>query len=185
MKRAFLIHGWGGRPDHGFFPWLGVELERRGYAVSIPEMPGSDTPVLERWVPFVEELVGTPDNDTLVVGHSMGGQAALRFLERLPDGLRVGKVILVAPVIDAIMGMSASEEAVARPWLDRRFDWEKIGRSVDAIVGIFSDDDRWIPIESEALVRVLGGGTTTVLSARGHFSGDEACRDLPEILNYL
>ncbi|OGL95212.1 hypothetical protein A2348_02735 [Candidatus Uhrbacteria bacterium RIFOXYB12_FULL_58_10] len=27
MKRAFVIHGWDGTPDHGFFPWLRDESE--------------------------------------------------------------------------------------------------------------------------------------------------------------
>lgn len=184
MKRAYLIHGWGGTPEHGFFPWLKTELEARGYAVEAPVMPEADAPAYEKWVPFLEERVGTPDEDTLLVGHSMGGQAALRFLERLPDGGRVGTVILVAPVTDAIKGMSESEEAVARPWLDRPLDWAKIGRSADSIVGIFSDTDRWIPTEGEALVRGAGG-KTVVLHGRGHFSGDEGCHDLPEALNYL
>ncbi len=184
MKRAYLIHGWSGTPEHGFFPWLKRELEARGYAVEAPAMPDADAPAYEKWMPFLETLVGTPDEQTLLVGHSMGGQAALRFLERLPDGARVGTVVLVAPVIDRIKGMSPAEELVARPWLERPLDWAKIGRSVDAIVGIFSDNDRWIPTEGEALVRELGG-KTMMLHGRSHFSGDDGCHDLPELLDAL
>ncbi len=185
MKRAYLIHGWGGTPTHGFFPWLRRELEARGYAVEAPVMPDADAPTYETWVPFVESLVGTPDGETLIVGHSMGGQAALRHLERLPEGARVGTVILVASVVETILGMGAEEEAVARPWLGRSFDEAKIRRSVDSLVGIFSDDDRWIPLSSEAFVREEFGATTLVLPSRGHFSGDDGCVDLPEILTFL
>jgi len=87
-------------------------------------------------------------------------------------------------VIDRIKGMSPAEELVARPWLERPLDWAKIGRSVDAIVGIFSDNDRWIPTEGEALVRELGG-KTMMLHGRSHFSGDDGCHDLPELLDAL
>lgn len=154
MKRAFLIHGWGGTPEHGFFPWLRRELESRGYAVEAPNMPDADAP------------------------------AALRMLERLPAGTKLGRVILVAPVIDQILAMSPEEEVVARPWLDRPLAWDRIGGATDALIGIFSDDDRWIPVEGEALVRAAGG-QTLALKGRGHFSGGEGCHDLPELLNYL
>jgi predicted alpha/beta hydrolase family esterase len=185
MKRAYLIHGWSGRPEHGFFPWLKRELEGRGYVVFDPQMPDTDAPALGTWVPFVERLVGEPDDETLIVGHSMGGQTALRYLERLLEGARVGKVALVAPVVEAILDMSPEEEAIARPWLDRAFDDAKIRRSAASIVGIFSDDDRWIPLSSERIVRERFGGKTVVLSKRGHFSGDDGCRKLPELLEFI
>ena len=25
-KRVFIVHGWGGHPDEGWFPWLSSEL---------------------------------------------------------------------------------------------------------------------------------------------------------------
>lgn len=185
MKRAYLLHGWGGNPAHGFFPWLKHELEARGYAVFAPELPDAHAPSYEAWVPFVESLIGVPDAETLIVGHSMGGQTALRYLERLPEGERVGKAVLVAPVVEAISDMSAEDEAVARPWLARTFDADAIRRSVGSLVGLFSDDDPYIPLSSEAIVREEFGGMTQVFPARGHFSGDDGCEDLPEILPYL
>lgn len=185
MKRAYLIHGWGGRPTHGFFPWLKAELENRGYAVEVPLMPDADAPRFETWVPFLESLIRAPNGDTLVLGHSMGGQAALRYLERLPEGERVGTVALVAPVVETITGMSADDEIVARPWLSRPFDADKIRRSALSLVGIFSDDDPFIPLSSEELIREEFGAMTQVFPARGHFSGDGGCVELPEILPYL
>lgn len=185
MKRAYLIHGWGGSPEGGLLPWLKGELEARGYVVDAPQMPDATEPAFEKWVPFLEERVGVPDDETLIVGHSMGGQAALRLLERLPEGTRVGTVALVAPVIETILGMGADDARVARPWLDRAFDAEKIRRSVRSLVGIFSDNDRYIPLTSEAIVREQFGARTVVLSNRGHFSGDEGCRELSELLPFV
>ena len=28
MKRVFIIHGWDGYPEEGWFPWLKEELEK-------------------------------------------------------------------------------------------------------------------------------------------------------------
>lgn len=185
MKRAFLIHGWSGTPEHGFFPWLKAELESRGYVVEAPLMPNPSEPAFETWVPFLESVVGTPDAETIVVGHSMGGLAALRFLERLPEGSTIGKAILVAPVVNTIENMDLMEELVARPWLDRPFDDAKIRRFADKIVGIFSDDDPYILLTSEEIVRNRFGAKTIVEHAKGHYSGDDGTTELPTILQFI
>lgn len=185
MRRAYLIHGWSGSTARGFFPWLKAELESRGYAVEAPQMPNADAPSYETWVPFLESLIGTPDAETVIVGHSMGGQAALRFLERLPDGASIGKVILVAPVVDTIEGMDLMDELVARPWLDRPFDAAKIRRFSDNIVGIFSDDDPYILLTSEEILRNRFGAKTIVEHAKAHFSADTGTKEVPVILEYI
>jgi len=148
-------------------------------------MPDPSTPTFEKWVPFLESLVGTSDAETVVVGHSMGGLAAVRFLERLPEGAKIGKVILVAPVVNTIENMDLMEELVARPWLDRPFDDAKIRRFADKIVGIFSDDDPYILLTSEEIVRNRFGAKTIVEHAKGHFSGDDGTTDLPTILQFI
>ena len=185
MKRAILIHGWSGSPFNGFFPWLKTELEGRGYVVEAPIMPDADEPVFEQWVPFLESLVGTPDEETIIVGHSMGGQAALRFIERLPEGSTIGRVILVAPVVTTIENMGLMEELVARPWLDRPFSDAKIRRFADKIVGIFSDDDPDILLTSEEIARNRFGAKTVVEHAKAHYSEDTGTTEVPVILEYI
>lgn len=185
MKRAYLIHGWSGTPDRGFFPWLKRELESRGYTVEVPRMPDADAPDYDKWVPFIESLIGTPDSETLLVGHSMGGQTALRWLERLPEGAVVGKIVLVAPVVETIAGMSVEDEIVARPWLRRPFDDVAIRRFGNRVVGIFSDNDPYIPLSSEALLRERFGMRTMVEHAKGHFSESDGTVEVPAILNAI
>ncbi len=38
-KRAFIIHGWGGKPDEHWLPWLAGELEKNGFDVIVPAIP--------------------------------------------------------------------------------------------------------------------------------------------------
>ena len=96
MKRVFIVHGWGGRPDEAWFPWIKKELEDKGYKVFIPAMPETDEPKMELWIPFLSQLVGKPDLNTFFVGHSIGCQAIIRYLETLPEGVKIGGAVFVA-----------------------------------------------------------------------------------------
>ena len=83
MKRVILIHGWGGFPDNHWFPWLKQELASRGFQVIVPEMPNNEEPEIEAWVAKLSEAIGEPDDDTYLIGHSIGCQTIMRFLEKI------------------------------------------------------------------------------------------------------
>ncbi len=80
MKRVIIIHGWEGKPESNWFPWLRNELEKRGVKVEVPEMPDTDHPKESEWVPHLANIIDTPDEHTVLVGHSLGGITILRYL---------------------------------------------------------------------------------------------------------
>lgn len=183
QKRVYLIHGWGGKPEGGFRQWLKRELESRGYEVHPLAMPDADTPRIEQWIPFLLSTIQTPDENTILVGHSMGCQAILRYLEALPEGSRVGKVVLVAGFIERLTDLDAEEQVVAKPWLETPINFEKVRRAAQEIVAFFSDNDRWVPIENERAMRDKLGARTIVEHARGHWSDTEdRITEVPTIL---
>ena len=50
MKKVFIVHGFGGMPNGGWFPWLMKELATKDtFACSLP-MPGTDLPILDEWI---------------------------------------------------------------------------------------------------------------------------------------
>lgn len=91
-RRAFIIHGWSGSPGEGWLPWLGRELEQRDFSVVRPAMPSTDAPKINAWVEHLRDIVGFVDAHTYFVGHSIGCQTILRYLETLPRDSRVGGV---------------------------------------------------------------------------------------------
>ena len=97
MSRVFIIHRWSGSPDKDWVPWLAEMLREKGYEVITPTMPDTDKPRIEPWVKKLKDTLGKPRHDDVLIGHSIGCQTILRFLERLKEGNRVRKVILVAP----------------------------------------------------------------------------------------
>ena len=83
QKRVFIVHGWDGHPKEGWFPWLKQELEKHGFDVFVPQMPEPIMPKIEAWVSHLAGIVNKPDKNTCFVGHSIGCQAILRYLETL------------------------------------------------------------------------------------------------------
>jgi uncharacterized protein len=95
-KRVFIVHGWDGYPEEGWFPWLKGELEAREFEVFVPQLPDPGNPRIYKWVPKLKEVVGDADEETYFVGHSMGCQTIARFLENLPQDLKVGGAVFIA-----------------------------------------------------------------------------------------
>ena len=95
QKRAFIIHGWGSYPEEGWLLWLKKELEKKGFLVAVPSMPDTENPKIDSWVNHLSDIVGEPDVNTYLVGHSIGCQAIMRYLEEL-DGKRIGGTVFVA-----------------------------------------------------------------------------------------
>lgn len=96
MKRVYIIHGWDGYPEEGWFPWLKSELDKKDYKVFVPQLPDPGNPRIHNWVPALAKLVENPDKETYFVGHSMGCQAIARYLETLSKNTKVGGAVFVA-----------------------------------------------------------------------------------------
>ena len=88
------MHGKNVTPRDKWYPWLGKQVEAAGLAYEAPELTTNDKPKIEDWT---GQLGATkPDASTVLVGHSRGGIAILRWLEQAPADIRVGRVVLVA-----------------------------------------------------------------------------------------
>src|SRR3989344_4974424 len=100
MRKVFLIHGFEGRPDNHWFPWLTLELKANGFDVSAPQMPHPMQPKLNEWLAFLKKYVGKPNRETYFVGHSLGCITITRYLAELSPkqsaNLRIGGAVLVA-----------------------------------------------------------------------------------------
>lgn len=115
MKRVFIIHGWDFNPKMNWYPWLKKELEKKGYSVTVPAMPKTSEPEISAWVSNLKKVVGKLDEETYLVGHSIGCQAILRFLERENYKGKLKKVVFVAGWFRLANLEDESVEEIARP----------------------------------------------------------------------
>lgn len=173
MKRVFIIHGWDGYPEEGWFPWLKTELERRGYSVTVPQMPEANKPRIFNWVPKIAEVVGRADEQTYFVGHSMGCQAIARYLESLPKGAQVGGVVYVAGFFKRLTGLEGDAEVqeTDKHWLTTPLDFAKVKAASPKSVAIFSEDDPWVPLDNQDDYRGKLGSKIIIEKGKGHYSG--------------
>lgn len=179
MKPRFiLVHGWAGSPKYCWFPWLKNELELLGAAVIAPALPNPLWPKIEEWVPFLSKVVGEANEDTFFIGHSIGCQTILRFLETLPETSKVGGAILVAPFFE----LKGIEREIARPWLETPINCEKISKILPASTAIFSDNDPLVPLENKDLFAERLRSKIIVVPQAGHF---EFTKKLPLILEEI
>ncbi len=184
-KRAFIIHGWDGSPDEGWFPWLKIELEKNGFTVTVPSMPNPSEPIIDVWVSYLSEAVGDVDENTHFIGHSIGCQTILRYLERLNTNQKAGSVTFVAGWFTLMNLQTDEENTIAKPWLETPIDCEKIKHHAKAVFAIFSDNDPVVPITNEILFAERLGAKTAIVHGLGHLGGNDGVTAVPEALDAL
>ena len=91
-----ILHGYTGSNKTNFIPWLKAELEQRGARVQAPQLPNTDNPTEVEQVQYVLDNVAFDEN-TVLIGHSLGGLVAMRVLEKLPH--KIHHLMLVAPSV--------------------------------------------------------------------------------------
>lgn len=184
-KRIFIVHGWDGYPEEAWFPWVKKKLEEEGFSVLVPQMPQADVPDMDVWVSFLHGVIGTCDEHTFFVGHSIGCQTVLRYLASLPDGTRAGGAVLVAGWVSLtpMAARTSEEQIIARPWLERPIPYEKIILHTKKFVGIFSDDDPYVPLENQQTYKEKLHADIVVVPGRGHFNEESNTKEMPEVIS--
>lgn len=183
-KRVIIVHRWAGSPESDWYPWLRAELEKMGVQVEIPAMHVTEQPEIEAWVNKLARVVGEVDENTILVGHSIGVQTILRYLERLPAGKKVRGVVSVAGWF-SLQNLDEEDMPVARPWLETTIDVQKVRQHCTQFVGIFSDNDPLVPAENSTWFGERLGARIVTQHQQGHFTTDDGVLKLPAVLQAI
>ena len=187
-KRIYIAHGWDGYPEEGWFPWLKKELEAKGFDIYVPQLPEAGSPRIHNWVPKLAEVVGTADENTYFVGHSMGCQTIVRYLESLPEGVKIGGAIFVAGFFKRLTGLEDDPDVqeTDKHWLGTPLDLVKVKSHLPKSVAIFSDNDPYVPLDNQDDFRDKLGSEIIIEHKKGHFSGgSDGVTELPIVLQSI
>ncbi|MBI5465713.1 MAG: leucine--tRNA ligase [Candidatus Kerfeldbacteria bacterium] len=173
-RTALILHGTGADSKKNWYQWLKTELEQRGYQVFVPDLPDSQMPDLDTWLKALEPYASSINENSIIIGHSLGGPTAIQFVQRLERS--VGALVLVAPTCvgmdwTPINASHSSEQAnCIRAITEAATDWRSVSKKIKHIVGLFSSNDPYIPVATGDLYERNLSGSYIVCENRGHFS---------------
>lgn len=184
-KRVFIVHGWAAGPDREWFPWLTSELAPMDVDVIIPAMPDSLHPQIDAWVGHLRKTVGTLRDTDIFVGHSIGCQTIMRYLEH-ERGASIKGLIFVAGWFTLRNLENEEEEIIARPWVTTPIDLGAVKCATGSITAIFSDTDPYVEFEeNKKIFESQLGAHILVEHDKGHFSEDNSIYELPIVRDQI
>lgn len=183
MKRVIIVHRWEGGSHDDWRPWLKSELEKLGYEVLVPDMPDTNVPVIDKWVHKLREIVGTPDSNTYFVGHSIGCQTILRYLETV--NTPVGGAVFVAGWFNLDNMEDGEVKEIARPWIEISIDLDKVKSILPVATLIISENDPYGCLEEnkQRFSEVMTKGI--VIPNAGHFTTEDGYTEIPLVVDEL
>ena len=183
MKKAIILHGRPSKAEYmdidfpspsnaHWLPWLQRQLLRNDILAQAPEAYQPYQPRYENWARAIEYF--SPDEETILVGHSCGGGMIVQWLSRNPNA-KVGKVVLVAPWIDV--------EKDDWPAFDFEIDESLVQRTAGLTIFHSLDDMKEIKSSVKILIRKLPGAKYVEFENAGHFIiGAMKTEEFPELL---
>lgn len=163
MKKAVILHGTDGAPEHNWFPWLKTLLEANGVEVWVPLLPDNHTPNRVTYESFIKDS-GWDFTDNLLIGHSSGATTVLNLLqsEWFP---KVDTAITVATFLNERLLEAAEwyQKGQFDNLFPDAFDVKKIQSRVDRFYLLHGSDDPYCdPKDAQELSDKLGGSFISI-----------------------
>jgi len=183
MKRAIIIHCWEGYPEYCWYQRTKKELEAKGFKVDVPLMPNTDNPQLSEWLPHLKKIIGKPDENLYLIGHSLGNPTIFRYLETLRYTETIGGAVLVAGYSDDL-GFKELSNFFRTP-----INFKNIKKHCKKFVAIHSDNDPYVSLSYGEEIKNKLGAELIIKHNMGHFSGaiesEKSCTSLPDVAKSL
>jgi len=175
---AFIIHGIEGHPEENWFPWLKEELDRLNINTLVPHFPNSNNPRLNEWLDFFKKYENNIDENSILIGHSLGVSFILNFLEKNNKKIK------------AAFFIGGSTGKLNNPVFDDRnytftqkdFDFEKIKNNCKKFFIYSSDNDPCVPLEKGKELTENLDSELIIVNNAGHFNAEAGYTEFPLLL---
>ena len=173
--KLIFLHGNGNSTPHdNWFPYSKAAFEALGYTVIARQFPDAQLALAGSWLPFLKNELQADENSVLI-GHSSGALAALRFAEQ---NKLLGSVLVAAMHTD----LSIESERLSG-YFDTPWNWEAIKNNQKWIIQFASTDDPWIPRQEPRFIHQKLGTEYHEFTDQGHFGGDYYKQTFPELVD--
>jgi len=153
-----------------WYGWLHRECATRNIPSICENFPDPYEAKREIWLPFIDsQLKQNPIDSMILVGHSSGAQAALRYTEDHP----VKATILVSATYSDL-GDANERLSNYYPHIDgsNQYDFESMRKNCKTFHQFHSDDDPFIPVQEAIRIKdglQLSESNFHLLPRRSHF----------------
>lgn len=174
-----LIHGIGGHAGIHWQQWLKDQLEKQDHIVLMPEMPDGEHPDRAVWLQTVKETVRSiPNNDLVIVGHSLGVTTALDFIEQLMEPIH-GLV--------SVSGFATDYSAELNSYFlkIKSVDFAKVRQNINKSAVLYGDNDPYVPQFALKEIADKLGAKVHVISNGGHLNVDAGFTEFPQLLDVI
>lgn len=179
--KIVMVHGNGPTEDwtrpRGWQPYLLEEFEKLGIDAHGPLMPEPEFAPMDVWLPYLEnEMV--VDENTILIGHSSGAVAAMRYAETH----KVKGLILVSGGYTDLDDETEKKSG----YFDKPWNWEAIKENTEWIVQFHSKDDPYIPLTEAEFIHEKLDSEFTLFEDKGHLSAEgDGVTEVPEIVEIV
>lgn len=180
IERVIIMHGYMASPASHWFQWLRDELAPEGIKVEIPVLPNSTAPEPGPWTTAAAMAIGTPDDHTAVVGHSLGCITTLHALDRLARPWTLGALIAVSGFVGPAPALPELD-----PFTTTVPDIARIAENIRLRVVVRSDNDTFVTPSLTTELGSLLRAEEIILPGAGHFRTAEGNTTLPEVAALL
>ena len=161
---CLIFHGTDGHDKENWFPWLKKKLDDLGIKTEVPNFPNSNKPKLEDWLNHLKSY--QINEDTILIGHSLGVALILKLLE---NGVKIKAVFLVAAFCDDLNWDLLKESN----FFKGDFNWEEVKKSCSCFEVLTSKNDPYLKIEDGDKVANNLGVENQIIDAYKHFNMEE------------
>jgi predicted alpha/beta hydrolase family esterase len=165
-RKTYITENW--------YLYVKNKLQEMGIEVVAKNMPDPELAREKIWLPFIEKEIGDGD-DVILIGHSSGAIAIMRYLETH----RVGLAVIVGGYHTDL----GDDQEKKSGYFDRQWQWDKIKQNAGRIIQFNSIDDPYIPIKEARHISDKLSTEYHEFKDRGHFGTDkQVCKEFPELI---
>lgn len=146
IERIVIVPRWSGHARVDWYPWIREQLADAPQHIEVVELPRPSAPVIDECIAALGSALGTDLQalrSTLLVGHSVGCQALMRYLASLEPGRSERSHHPGGPTLLCVAGWWAIDSPwpTIEPWISTPISLAPLRANTSRIVVLLSDDD--------------------------------------------
>jgi len=180
-QKVIIVHGAYGNPGENWFPWLAEQVKGYGQEAQVPSFPTPDGQSLDKWRVAFRDQVGSVDEGTVLVGHSIGAAFVLRVVEEAARP--VSGTFLVSGFIGELG--NPQFDPLNSSFFAKSFDWRHIRQNAGVTRVYNGDNDPYVPLAKGRELAQHLGVDLTVIKGGGHINASAGFLKFEELLTDL